>query len=69
MDIDRYQRIVAGCSVAGGDLGRYMVTDGQAVAFLKYSTDYVSSEESAQTNGIGLWSGKFDMPWDWRKAH
>lgn len=69
VDIDRYQRIVAECSVSGRDVGRYMVTNGQAVAYRKYSTVYLSSEESAQTNGIGLWSGTFEMPWDWRKAH
>ncbi len=69
MDIDRYQRIVAECSVAGGDVGRYMVGSGLAVAYRKYSTAYVPDEEAAQANGIGIWSGTFEMPWVWRKAH
>lgn len=69
VDIDRYQRIVATCSVADGDVGRYMVGSGLAVAYRKYSTAYVPEEEAAQTNGIGIWSGEFEMPWDWRKSH
>lgn len=69
VDIDRYQRIVAECSVGGGDVGQYMVGSGLAVAYRKYSTAYVPDEEAAQTNGIGIWSGTFEMPWDWRKAH
>ena len=32
VDIDRYKRIAATCSVADGDLGRYMVARGLAVA-------------------------------------
>lgn len=69
VDIDRYQRIVAECSVAGGDVGRYMVANGLAVAYRKYSIVYVPDEEAAHADGIGIWSGAFEMPWDWRKAH
>lgn len=69
VDVDRYKRIVAECSVAGEDLGRYMVASGLAVAYRKYSTAYVPDEEGAHTGGIGIWSGTFEMPWDWRKAH
>jgi endonuclease YncB( thermonuclease family) len=69
VDIDRYQRIVAECSVAGRDVGRFMVASGLAVAYRKYSTAYVPDEEAAQISQTGIWSGTFDMPWDWRKAH
>jgi endonuclease YncB( thermonuclease family) len=69
VDIDRYQRIVAECSVAGEDLGRDMVASGLAVAYRKYSTVYVPDEEAAQISQTGIWSGTFEMPWDWRKAH
>lgn len=69
VDVDRYKRIVAECSVAGDDLGRYMVASGLAVAYRKYSTVYVPDEEAAQSSLAGIWSGVFEMPWDWRKAH
>jgi endonuclease YncB( thermonuclease family) len=69
VDIDRYRRIVAECSVEGGDVGRYMVSSGLAVAYRKYSTAYVPDEEAAHFRGIGVWSGSFEMPWLWRKAH
>ncbi len=69
MDIDRYKRMVATCSVAGEDVGRYMVANGLAVTYRKYSTACVSDEKAAPANEIGIWSGTFEMPWDWRKAH
>lgn len=60
VDIDRYHRIVAECSVGGADVGLYMVGSGLAVAYRKYSTAYVPKEDSAHASGI--WSGAFDMP-------
>lgn len=69
VDVDRYQRIVARCSVAGTDIGDYMVSHGLAVAYRRYSAAYVAEEESARTSAMGIWAGTFDMPWDWRKAH
>lgn len=69
VDVDRYHRIVAQCSVSDADVGRYMVGSGLAVAYRKYSTAYVANEDSAHASGIGIWSGTFEMPWVWRKAH
>jgi len=40
-----------------------MVASGWAVAYRRYSLDYVADEDAAQRN---IWSGNFDMPWDWR---
>ena len=69
VDVDRYHRIVAQCSVAGGDVGQYMVGNGLAVAYRKYSSAYIPNEEAAHAGGIGIWSGTFEMPWVWRKVH
>ena len=44
-----------------------MVRSGQAVAYRKFSKKYISVQREAKKEEIGLWSGKFDMPWDWRK--
>lgn len=69
-DIDRYKRLVAVCSVAGiADINAELVKRGLAVAYREYSKDYVDEEDTARAAHVGLWAGKFDMPWDWRKAN
>jgi endonuclease YncB( thermonuclease family) len=65
-DIDRYRRIVAVCFKGNEDLNRWMVANGWAVAYRRYSVDYVADEDDARQNRINIWSGIFDMPWDWR---
>ena len=50
------------------DLNRWMVEQGWAVAYRRYSMDYVQAEEAARATGRGLWSSSFEMPWDWRKT-
>jgi endonuclease YncB( thermonuclease family) len=52
--------------MGGMNLNGWMVRQGWAVAFRKYGIDYVPEEDDARTNRRGLWSGTFDMPWDWR---
>jgi endonuclease YncB( thermonuclease family) len=59
---DQYDRVLARCSVRGVDVNRTMVARGYAVAFRRYSMDYVTTEESAKTAKLGLWSGTFEMP-------
>ena len=39
-----------------------MVALGLAVAFRKFSTDYVSAEDAAHTKKRGMWAGTFVMP-------
>jgi hypothetical protein len=39
-----------------------MVASGYAVAFRRYSTDYVNAEDSAKAARRGLWAGTFEMP-------
>ena len=65
-DRDRYGRIVAVCFKGNEDLNRWMVANGWAVAYRRYSVDYVADEDDARQNRINIWSGIFDMPWDWR---
>ena len=47
-DIDRYGRIVAICFAGGADLGSWLVEQGWALAFRRYSTAYVAQEQSAE---------------------
>jgi endonuclease YncB( thermonuclease family) len=64
---DRYGRTVALCRVEGRDLGAAMVRDGWAVAFVRYSLDYVAHEQEARTAKRGLWEGTFTAPEIWRR--
>jgi endonuclease YncB( thermonuclease family) len=66
-DRDRYGRIVAVCFKGNGDLSRWMVANGWAVAYRRYSLDYVANEDAARLGRINIWSGSFEMPWDWRR--
>ena len=66
-DTDRYGRPVAICRVFGEDLGAWMVGLGWALAYRDYSTRYVPAEELAHSRHLGLWTGRFTPPWDWRR--
>lgn len=63
---DRYNRLIARCFVGRQDIAALMVERGAAVAFRKYSLDYVDQEKRASINGQGIWSMKFRTPGDWR---
>lgn len=53
---DRYGRAVAACSVGGGDLGDYMVEQGWARDWPRYSHGaYADEEQSARRSHRGLW--------------
>lgn len=64
---DRYDRMIAVCRSDYGDVAEAMVLTGMALAYRRYSTDYVWAERVAQSDGLGLWQGAFDAPWTWRK--
>lgn len=66
-DRDRYRRFIATCFADGRDLGRYMVRKGMAIAYRKYAQTYVPDENTARFLKIGIWSGSFDRPEDWRR--
>jgi endonuclease YncB( thermonuclease family) len=46
-----------------------MVRNGYAVAYKRYSKDYVKDEEYAKENKLGLWEGIFYNPEKWRKLN
>lgn len=65
---DRYSRVLAHCEVEGQDVGAAMVRAGWALAFVRYSREYLPQEEEARTAGAGMWATEFVAPWDWRKG-
>ncbi len=66
-DQDRYGRIVAVCYVGRIDLNQQMVASGWALAYRRFSLDYVRAEQAAQQLREGMWRGKFVPPWKWRR--
>lgn len=65
-DQDRYGRIIAVCRIGSIDIGEWMVRNGWATAYRRYSTDYGTAEEKARAEGRGIWSGSFENPEVWR---
>ena len=65
--IDRYKRIVAECFVNNESLSSYLVKNGYAFAYRKYSKKFILDEDYARLNKKGLWSMKFEFPWDYRR--
>ena len=61
-DRGRYGRIVAVCRVGGEDLNAWMVSQGLALAYRRYSTAYVGRERSAKAARRGLRPGDFVTP-------
>ena len=68
MGTDQHQRMLGRCTVGTVDVNRAMVASGHAVAFRRYSTDYVLAEDSAKANRRGLWGGTFTMPSEYRSG-
>ena len=66
---DRYERYLAKCFKDKINLNRWMVRNGHAVAYRRYSKEYVIDEEFAKENKLGLWRGKFLHPEKWRKLN
>ena len=65
--IERYKRILAECFVNEGSLSSFLVKNGYAFAYRKYSKKFIEDEEFAKSAKLGLWAMKFEFPWDFRK--
>jgi len=64
---DQYNRTLAECFVNNESLSSYLVRNGYAFAYRKYSKKFILDEDYARLNKKGLWSMKFEFPWDHRK--
>ena len=65
---DAYKRTLAECFVNGESLSAFLVRSGYAFAYLKYSDKFIKDEAFAKKNKLGMWSMKFEYPWDFRKS-
>lgn len=69
IDIDErtYKRVVAVCTVSGVDLADWMVREGMAFDWPKYSKGYYAAAQSeAQRVGRGMLAGSYVEPWAYR---
>ena len=65
---DRDGRIVAVCRHGGRDVNAWLVREGWALAYRRYSRAYVGEESAAKVARRGLWRGEFVQPWNWRRG-
>ena len=66
---DQYKRTLAECFVNDLSLSRFLVREGYAFAYRKYSKKFIKDEDYARKNIMGMWSMSFEYPWDWRKKN
>ena len=66
---DIYKRTLAECFINGESLSVFLVRNGYAFAYRKYSDKFIKEEEFAKKNKNGMWSMKFEYPWDFRKKN
>ena len=64
---DKYKRLIAVCYIKSLNINEQMVLDGWALAYRKYSKDYVRAEAYAKSRQKGMWNGNFKKPWEWRQ--
>ena len=65
---DAYKRTLAECFINGESLSGFLVRSGYAFAYRKYSKKFIEDEEFAKKKKLGMWSMKFEYPWDFRKS-
>jgi endonuclease YncB( thermonuclease family) len=64
--LDKYGRTLGVCFLGDQDINAWMVRQGYAWAFVKYSVKYVKEEEMARAQRLGIWQGEAALPWDYR---
>ncbi len=64
---DRYERLVSDCTVGAESVNAWLVREGWAQAYRRYSPAYVDEEEAARAARRGIWSAEFTPPWEWRE--
>ena len=66
---DQYKRTLAECFVNNESLSSYLVRNGYAFAYRKYSKKFIPDEDYARINKLGMWSMNFEFPWDYRRKN
>lgn len=66
---DQYGRLIVRLYQGGEDLNEWLVREGLAVAYRRYSRDYVEAERDARAAKRGMWADpdSWVYPWTWRR--
>ena len=64
---DRYNRYLSTCYLKKIDINSWLVKNGYAVVYKRYSKKYILEEQHAKKNKLGVWQGTFQNPEEWRK--
>ena len=64
---DIYKRSIGICYIKNKDINKWLVKNGYAIAYKKYSKKYVLDEKYAKKNKLGIWRGTFVEPEKWRR--
>ena len=67
-DRDRYGRMVGICWLDALDVNGWLVQQGWAVAYRRFSAAYVGAEAVAREARRGIWAGTFTMPEEYRRS-
>src|ERR1700694_1126706 len=60
VDRDRYKRAVAVCTVVGVDLAQWLVRNGLALDWPKYSKgEYTTAQSEGKREHLGIWRGSY----------
>ena len=59
---DKYKRFLATCFKEKTNINKWLVRSGYAIAYKRYSKRYISEEDYAKKNKLGLWAGSFIPP-------
>lgn len=66
---DRDNRPVARCTARGRDIAAWLVENGWALDYPRYSNGaFRTTEQAARRRRIGVWAGTITPPWEWRAA-
>ena len=63
---DDYDRQIARCQHDGTDLSVWLIEQGLAMAYRKFSDRIADQEDKARSQRIGLWQTDFEPPWEYR---
>ena len=64
---DRYRRNIGICYLKKQDINSWLVKNGYAIAYRRYSKKYIIDEQYAENNKLGIWQGTFMEPEKWRR--
>ena len=64
---DRFRRNIGICYLKKQDINSWLVKNGYAIAYRRYSKKYIMDEQYAEDNKLGIWQGTFMEPEKWRR--